>query len=152
MNDLKGITFDELGNPTFDDYRLKLWSALVRVRDERICQLCLNYFDGKTELLQAHHIFPKIDHPELAYSLAQSCALCIKCHLRITHSDERNVRRFRVMFYAHANTRYVKEFNMRYQHKVGDIHLPTKEDLEKYKISKGWSELMLDAARGYKLT
>jgi len=146
-----GIEYDADGDPIFSDYRLSIWSAWVRVRDNRTCQLCLNNVDEKTTYLQAHHIFPKHEHPELVYSLALGISLCVKCHLRVTHSDDRNVSRFRFLFFSHMNKRYVKEFNMRYQHKVGDIYLPTQNDLDKYNVSKGWCKLTLNAVAGYEL-
>lgn len=151
MNNLPGITFDEIGNPSFSDYRLSLWSAWVRVRDDRICQLCLNNVEEKSTYLQAHHIFPKDQYPELAYTLGNSISLCVKCHLRVTHSDERNVRRFRFLFYSYMNRMCTKQFNLRYQHKVGDVYLPTNEDLDKYGITKGWQKIIMEPTVGYEL-
>lgn len=88
-------------------------------------------------------------YPEFAYILSAGISMCNKCHLRVTHSDEINVRRFRFLFYAYLNREYIKEYNMRYQHKVGDVYLPTEEDMEKYGISKGWTKKILDPVRGY---
>lgn len=53
------IEYDIDGDPIFSDYRLRLWSAWTRARDERTCQLCLNTLTDNTQYLQAHHIFPK---------------------------------------------------------------------------------------------
>lgn len=143
------MLYDSDGDPILSSYRLSLWSAWIRVRDERTCQLCLNNVEEKSTYLQAHHIRPKNSHGELAYSMGNGLALCIKCHLRVTHSDERNVIRFRSMFFSYMNRRYVREFNLRYQHKIGNVYLPTEEDMKKYKISKGWSKLILAPVVGY---
>ena len=56
--------------PKFNAYQLRKWSVLVRFRD-RTCQVC-----GSRESLQAHHIFDKSYHPELAYELSNGIALC----------------------------------------------------------------------------
>lgn len=150
-----GVEFAIDGDPIFSDYRLSIWSAWTRVRDERICQLCLNDVEEKSTYLQAHHIFPKHEYPLLAYAFANAISLCVKCHLRVTHSDDRNVTRFRMLFYARMNNRYVREFNLRYQHKVGEadeVFLPTQETLDMYGISKGWSRLILAPTYGYEST
>lgn len=134
------------------EYTLKKWSAYTRVRDNRTCQLCLNCVESKTSLLQAHHVFQKETnyYPKLYGCLGSSISLCNKCHLRITHSDERNVRRFRFLFYSYLNRRDIKEFNMKYQYRISNIYLISERELEEYGISKGWIKLIMDPLMGYK--
>ena len=51
--------------------KLRKWSLIVRWRD-RNCQICNSRF-GR---LQAHHIFDKSNHPEMAYDIENGVTLC----------------------------------------------------------------------------
>lgn len=139
------VKYDETGDPIFSEYKLGVWSAWTRVRDDRICQLCLNNVEDKSTYLQAHHIFPKHQYPELAYVFSNAISLCVRCHLRVTHSDERNVRRFRFMFYSHLNNGTNRGYNSRFQYKVGKLYLPDSDTLFAMDISNGWKALFFES-------
>jgi hypothetical protein len=97
-------------------YALRKWSNIVRIRDRFICQLCLNKFPSR--LVQAHHIKPKADYPELAFDADNGICLCKKCHHRITHSDPRNIRRFVMLWWPYLNRKVVRLFNKTYQSRI----------------------------------
>jgi len=134
----------------FSEYRLAKASRIVRIRDNKTCQLCLNKFPSKQ--LQSHHVFPKADYPELlkdvAYLLGLQITLCGKCHIRVVHSDERNVTRFRLLFYSHLNQSRIKQFNSLHQSKVCDVSSDKLAPMEAYGISPGWLKLLLNLKKG----
>ena len=57
------------------EWALKSWSVSVRERDLQICVNC-----GSTEDLQAHHIIPKKERPDLALDLNNGITYCLPCH------------------------------------------------------------------------
>ena len=59
-------------------YALQLWSKLVKKLDNFMCKNC-----DSTENLNAHHIMPKNDFPELSLDLSNGVTLCKKCHEEI---------------------------------------------------------------------
>lgn len=60
----------------------KQWRKLVLTRDNHTCRKC----DIKGGNLNAHHIKPWKDFPELRYVLDNGLTLCSKCH-KIEHSN-----------------------------------------------------------------
>lgn len=56
-------------------YCLTRWAKLVKELDNHMCKLC-----GSKENLNAHHIQPKQDFPELSLDLDNGITLCKKCH------------------------------------------------------------------------
>jgi len=57
----------------------KLWRESVFERDNYICQMC-----GKRGGdLEAHHIFPFSDFPELRFAINNGIALCLSCHAKM---------------------------------------------------------------------
>lgn len=72
------------GNGVAEDFiNWKRWKRAVHRRDNRTCQIC-----GATGLrgmnLQADHILPKRDYPELRWSIDNGRTLCQSCHLGVT--------------------------------------------------------------------
>lgn len=74
-------------------YLLRKWSVSVRWRDRR-CRIC-----GSREKLEAHHLFSKSYHPELAYDIANGVALCgdnkkdgNRCHIAFHTKFKRSSR------------------------------------------------------------
>lgn len=65
-----------------DFYKSKRWRELrarVLRRDGYKCQYCKRY--GKNvEAVTVHHIKPREDNPELAYTMSNLVSLCAKCH------------------------------------------------------------------------
>lgn len=61
----------------------KQWRRDVFRRDDYTCQRC----GAKGGKLNAHHIKPWIDHPELRYDVENGITLCVACHL-ITHGKK----------------------------------------------------------------
>lgn len=51
------------------------WRKAVLVRDAFTCQAC-----GSMEQVEAHHIQPVIEHPELVLVVANGMSLCRTCH------------------------------------------------------------------------
>ena len=65
--------------------KLKLWADAVKARDGR----CLDC--GLLEDLHAHHIKPKLTHPELTLDVGNGKTLCYRCHKR-EHENNRGPR------------------------------------------------------------
>ncbi len=55
--------------------RLNKWSLAVRRRDGFMCRKC-----GSREKLNAHHIKPFADFPELRFDINNGITLCEDCH------------------------------------------------------------------------
>lgn len=65
-------------------YEYKEWRAAVFERDEYTCQMCDKPSNGN---IQAHHIRPWSDFPELRFDANNGITLCESCH-RSTKSTE----------------------------------------------------------------
>ena len=65
------------------------WSDAVRERDGHVCQRC-----GRTEHLNAHHIFTKKAHPSVRHDLENGVCLCAGCHLWWAHQEALEVAEF----------------------------------------------------------
>lgn len=52
--------------------KLRKWSIDVRRKDGKQCQIC----GSRWGRLQAHHIYDKSNHPEMAYDLINGVTLC----------------------------------------------------------------------------
>ena len=63
-------------------YAIKSWSNTIKKLDNRMCKLC-----DSTEGINAHHIMPKSDFPELSFDLDNGITLCKKCHLKTHWND-----------------------------------------------------------------
>lgn len=57
------------------------WSRMVKERDQYTCQQCGNQ---EPLVLQAHHIMPRVSHPQWAMELWNGVTLCANCH-RLVH-------------------------------------------------------------------
>lgn len=57
-----------------------VWSNFVRERDGK-CQVC-----GSTHNLEAHHIKPKSQKPELSIDVNNGITLCHECHIKNENS------------------------------------------------------------------
>ena len=56
-------------------YALQSWSNTIKKLDNRMCKNC----DSKDNL-NAHHIMPKSEYPELSLDLDNGITLCENCH------------------------------------------------------------------------
>ena len=56
-------------------YEYKKWRKRVLQRDGYKCTMC-----GSTKHLEAHHIMPVADYPELALDVGNGKTLCTRCH------------------------------------------------------------------------
>lgn len=99
----------------FSKYYLRKWSLMVRARDGKVCQLCMDKF--ATRDLEAHHVKLKSLNPSLAYHLDNGVSLCVACH-DIVHSCRHNETRMRALFYPYLRRKAVKDFNNKYQYKL----------------------------------
>lgn len=55
------------------------WRKSVFVRDNYICQIC----HSNTNSLNAHHIKPFADFPDLRFDIDNGTTLCKRCHLKL---------------------------------------------------------------------
>jgi 5-methylcytosine-specific restriction endonuclease McrA len=58
----------------------KAWRAAVFARDRYSCQAC---GDDRGGNLQAHHVKPFADHPDLRFDVRNGTTLCQDCHERL---------------------------------------------------------------------
>ena len=58
------------------------WQAAVFARDDYTCQEC-GYHNRRAEQLNAHHVKPWADFPELRFHVANGITLCRECHWRL---------------------------------------------------------------------
>ena len=66
-------------NKFYKTAKYKAWREKVLKRAGYLCQECARY-GRRTPATVAHHIKPREDYPELAYSVANGRALCAACH------------------------------------------------------------------------
>lgn len=135
LSDISPI-YDEDGRAIFNDYYLGKWSRIVRIRDEKICQVCDN--ECPTYYAHAHHIFPKGIYPELAYMLWNGITCCSKCHIRVVHSSVQNESLFRMLFWSHMARRGVRDFNVMYQDRLTGDLLFDHNIMEMLRLSPEW--------------
>ncbi len=64
----------------FKRSELRRWRERILLRDDNQCRMC-----GKTEFIEAHHIFPKAIWPEMALLMDNGIALCFPCHRCVVH-------------------------------------------------------------------
>mgnify|MGYP000303142762 CR=1 FL=1 len=69
--------FGEIFGLSSHNYSMAIrgWAKLVKGRDNNECQVC-----GSEEDLQAHHIFHKLQYPELSLNLNNGITLCKDNH------------------------------------------------------------------------
>ena len=83
------------------EYQLTKWRRLLTVRDSRvinpkhpeefqlrmgICALCGPQVYYQMSMLQAHHIYPKALHPEIALRLENGVMACASHHQGVIHN------------------------------------------------------------------
>jgi 5-methylcytosine-specific restriction endonuclease McrA len=61
-----------------NEYRI--WRSRVFTRDNYVCQIC----DNTGVYVQADHIKPYADYPELRYDISNGRTLCVPCHYYVT--------------------------------------------------------------------
>ena len=64
---------------TIDPRKKQQWSKKIRERGNYTCAYCGQYNKSHVE---AHHLFPIRDYPELVYDLGNGIVLCQSCHSR----------------------------------------------------------------------
>lgn len=55
------------------------WAKAVMVRDQMACQMC-GAVEGQ---MDAHHVLPKAQYPELADDIDNGVTLCSPCHKKL---------------------------------------------------------------------
>jgi hypothetical protein len=63
----------------------RAWRAAVLARDKRTCQHCAG-----TRRLEAHHIIPIKDRPDLRHEVSNGLTLCHQCHFYGVHGGQPN--------------------------------------------------------------
>ena len=78
------------------------WRHAVLERDHRTCQMC-----GETDaIMQAHHIVPYCDHPEVAYELENGITLCKQCHMSIRGHEYEYIEQFAAITQQSQSIKY----------------------------------------------
>lgn len=67
-----------------NNYTYRKWREEVLNRDGNACTVC-----GSTDNLQAHHVKPFAEYPDLRFDVDNGITLCRECHRRL-HMEERN--------------------------------------------------------------
>lgn len=111
---------------SYSEYALRKWSLMVRARDGRRCQLCLE--PGTLEdRLEAHHIEPKFHCPEKVLELDNGITLHASHHQPMVHTTDDHYIQFRHMFKRYNKRKAVREFNAKYQYKLDNLKDFTEE-------------------------
>jgi hypothetical protein len=98
-----------------NDYYLRRWSLLVRLRDDHVCFMCE---ERDKHNCDAHHIYPKADYPEKAYDLDNGVAICKDCHYPIVHTSDKSWRKWTCAFKRWVNRKAHKAFQRNHEHKI----------------------------------
>lgn len=96
---------------------LRRWSKYIRLRDGYRCALCGGAIKPWHKA-QAHHIYPKILYPELAYTLMNGVTLHAHHHQSIIHKSRTQWQQFVPMFLDCSRKRKASIFNAGNEHKV----------------------------------
>lgn len=64
-----------------DEYRA--WRKLIFERDSYTCKMCGEI----ARQIQAHHIFPVRDYPDLTLDINNGITLCVICHKKINRKE-----------------------------------------------------------------
>lgn len=130
------------GMPEISSYKLTKWRRYLLLRDVIVIAEIQTH-DGKPKLLrsswcpmcntahqswrmQAHHIRPKSEYPELALELSNGIMLCLRCHMALTHTgnsfkDMKEIghwKFFRPAFDRYVNLATQRRYNEENQHKI----------------------------------
>ena len=84
----------------FNAYDLSKWSKAVRERDNNVCFMCGKQFNGPGEL-EAHHILPKAEYPDIHLELWNGITLCRICHDKV-HGKADNWIKYVPIFYNYT--------------------------------------------------
>ena len=120
------------------EYRLTKWRRLLLLRDcattgecngkpvrSPWCAMCNTSHYGWR--LQAHHIRPKSEYPELALELSNGIMLCLRCHMAITHGGnsfkdmQGGIAQWKFMrpaFDRYVGLKKARKFNEQNQHRI----------------------------------
>ena len=83
------------------------WKYTVFDRDHRTCQKC-----GATNTpMQAHHIVPYCDHPEIAYDIENGITLCKNCHEFIRGYEYDYIEQFAAITQSHLMDQCIGDNN-----------------------------------------
>lgn len=72
-------------------YEYKDWRSFVFARDNYTCQLCSSPSNGDIE---AHHIKPVEDYPDLLLDIDNGITLCVECHRKIKGKESEYEQQF----------------------------------------------------------
>jgi hypothetical protein len=99
----------------FNEYHLRRWSLLVRLRDSFTCYVC-----GKKckKTTQAHHIYPKSLYPEKAFELDNGVTVCRDHHQPVVHAQWTSWRKWTSFFKRWVSRKANVSFNKDNQDKV----------------------------------
>ncbi len=84
----------------------KNWRTQVYKRDRYTCRLCGNNTSGN---LQAHHILPKRDYPELIFTVENGITLCKECHTKTFGNEYKFTSTFSSILHAELKLRELGE-------------------------------------------
>ena len=75
------------------------WKYAVFDRDNRTCQMCR----ATKTYIEAHHIVPYSDHPELAHEIENGITLCEQCHNNIKGREYNYIQQFAAITQPHLH-------------------------------------------------
>jgi len=101
-----------------NEYHLRRWSLLVRMRDDFTCHVCGK--KSKTNS-QAHHIYPKSIYPHKALKLNNGATVCEEHHQPLVHIKVTSWRKWTDFFKRPLMRKANREFNEVNQYKVERI-------------------------------
>ena len=102
---------------------LKIWSTHVRLRDKE-CQIC-----GRTERLQAHHLFSKQFYKALRYDITNGITVCASCHRFKGVTDEGSFHHS-IIPIIELYKRKKKEIDYLIENHMNEINLDSLETLQ----------------------
>ena len=99
------------------------WRKAVFKRDNYICQECLK----KGNYLEAHHIKPFANYPDLRFEIENGLTLCKDCHKKIPRKLKKDVKRCLIGSLTYDKKEYILD---RWVERVLELKIPRDFEIE----------------------